>query len=49
MTIIKQFVTAMNKHYIDMSYVQWSNDSNGTILKVRGDDSNSRMRVVIAD
>ena len=48
MTIIKQFVTAMNKHYIDMSHVQWSNDSNGTILRVRGDDSNSRMRVVIA-
>ena len=49
MTLIKQFVTAMNKHYIDMSYVQWINESQGSTLKVMGDNANSRMRVVISD
>ncbi len=49
MTLIKQFVTAMNKHYINMSYVQWINESQGTTLKVMSDDANSRMRVVVAD
>ena len=49
MTLVKQFVTAMNKHYIDMSFVQWVNEANGHTLKVMGDNANSRMRVVIAD
>lgn len=49
MTLIKQFVTAMNKHYIDMSFVQWINSFAGSELKVMGDNANSRQRVILAD
>ena len=49
MSLVKQFVTAMNKHYIDMAYVQWINKTNGYEMKTMADNANSRMRVVLAD
>lgn len=49
MSLVKQFVTAMNKHYIDMAYVQWVNKATGYEMKTMADNANSRMRVVLAD
>ena len=49
MSLVKQFVTAMNKHYIDMSFVQWVNSYAGTEMSTMGDNANSRERVVRAN
>jgi len=48
-SIVKEFITAMNKHYINMSFVNWINTEAGYQMKIMDDNSNSRRRVIMND
>lgn len=48
-SIVKEFITAMNKHYINMSFVNWINNEAGYQMKIMDDNSNSRKRVIMND